>query len=68
MTSVSEEDEFEEDNEFGTMDDLTSSDGYAAKMENMSASMSMPPPSGIPLPHPMLTPSQLIQPQMLSHM
>jgi len=70
MTSVSEEDEFDDDNEYG-LDDLTSPDDYTGhRMENtsVSMSMSMPPPSSIPLPHPMLTPSQLIQPQMLSHM
>lgn len=64
----SEEDLENEENEFGSMDDeLTSPEEMTSHKFNVSASMSMPPPStsSMPLPQPMLNPSQLIQPQML---
>ena len=70
MTSISDEDDYEqEENEFGSVGDLTSpEDMMPSKMEELIARNSMPPPSSMPLPQPILTPSQLIQPQMLSHM
>lgn len=48
------------------MDELTSPDEFTHSKDVFRTSM--PPPTSIPLPQPMLTPSQLIQPQLLTNM
>lgn len=71
---TSEDDLEAGESEFGSMDELSSPD-EPRRPQNQHfdqdlSRQSMPPPSMImqPMPQPMLAPSQLIQPQMLSQM
>jgi len=72
---VTSEEELEnEENEFGSMDELSSPD-EASRPTNVSSmmamSMAMPPPSTLvmqPMSQPMMAPSQLVQPSMLQNM
>jgi hypothetical protein len=67
----SEEELDNDDNEFGSMDELSSPD-EATRPTSVSGmmAMSMPPPSTLvmqSMSHPMMAPSQLVQPSMLQH-
>lgn len=71
---ATEEDEMENDeNEFGSLEDDLSSPEELKAPEGLIPAMttSMPPPSSLigmqPMSHPMVAPSQLVQPQMLQH-
>ncbi|KAK5198983.1 hypothetical protein LTR92_001454 [Exophiala xenobiotica] len=69
---ISEEDLENEEAEFGSMDELSSPD-EATRPTSVSGmmAMSMPPPSTLlmqPMSHPMMAPSQLVQPSMLQNL
>lgn len=68
----SEEELENEDNDFGSMDELSSPDEmHRPDVTSAMVTMSMPPPSTLvmqPVSQPMMAPSQLIQPSMLQNM
>lgn len=64
---MSEDDFEQEENEFGSMDELPSPEDMTSVKHVYSRPGSMGPPTTIPLPQPMLAPSQLCHTQMLSH-
>jgi hypothetical protein len=71
MHSNSEEELENEENEFGDVDEDLSSPEEAPRSDGFHRPLntSMPPPSSLvmPMPQPMMAPSQLVQPQLLQH-